>query len=577
MRKIAFIGLLVLLSACTDWDAKAPAVTSVGQKTVQVPDSVLNVDIAVNTAEVEKQLLAKYANEPLGSGRSDEISGKLFLNEKTTVQKAVDVVVTPFKAAGCLTENVASQCVQNTTRRIWENCLRRLRLDRCFRDVVETTTVPCRREVETCWPEVKEIVESQLQLSTEIHEELFPTSFWMNHKVVLHGVDIEANGQNLHLSAKIGVNVLIDVKQGILSESVTVKGALACDMSTQIDADFSTNVTNAPSVEVKAEDFNIGIDKLCVPGAVELADLAMINPGTIIQKKLIEDTLKPIILKELNKQLNKSTADSLNFADDLDVIGQDARKPIKLGDDLWLSINPEVLTLSQFGSSGSGADNKLVLQVGLRAKPAVQLGPEPAPSQGGKLPVKIAAKVLPSFTLGAGGAVNLESAAAKLLKEMQAFLDKEYSDILVTVGDIDLYQSGDRLALALTFVQRSGGKEEGKLYILARPYLDVAAMEVRLADVDFDADSKRVAVKVIAKFADSVLEDFIEDKARFSYGGELAKLQAEVAKFESTDKITTITGTIDTIDPKDIWVQDQDLRLWAEVKGSVTLTITPDL
>ena len=77
--------------------------------------------------------------------------------------------------------------------------------------------------------------------------------------------------------------------------------------------------------------------------------------------------------------------------------------------------------------------------------------------------------------------------------------------------------------------------------------------------------------------SDSVLKAFVEDKARFSYGGELAKLQAEVGKFESTDKISKITGKIDTIDPKDIWVQDQDLRLWAEAKGSVTLTITPDL
>jgi Domain of unknown function (DUF4403) len=577
MRKIAAIGLLVLLSACTDWDAKAPPVTPVGQKTVDVPDSVLNVDIAVYTAEVERQLLAKYANEPLSSGRSEEISGKLFLNEKTTVEKVVDVVVTPFKAAGCATVKVASECVKNTVESIAEDCFKKLRLDKCFKTVTKSTIVPCEKELEECWPEVKEYIESQVQLATEIHETLFPTSFWMNHKVMLRGADIEANGQNLHLSGKIDINISIDVKQGILSESVTVKGALACDMSTQIDADFSTNVTDAPSVEVKAEDFNIGIDKLCVPGAVELADLAMINPGTIIQKKLIEDTLKPIILKELNKQLNKSTADSLNFADDLDAIAQNSRKPMKLADDLWLSVNPKELSLSQFGSSGSGADNRLMLQVGLKARPTVQLGSEPPPSQGAKLPVKIAAKVPPSFTLGAGGAVNLESASTKLLKEVQALLDKEYSDIPVTVGDIDLYQSGDRLALALTFVQRSGGKEEGKLYLFARPYLDVAAKEVRLADVDLDADSKRVAVKVIAKLADGVLEDIIEDKAKFAYGGELAKLQAEVSKFESIDKNTKIFGTIDTIDPKDIWVQDQDLRLWAEAKGSVALTIAPDL
>lgn len=567
MGKIFVIGLVILLSACTDWDAKAPPVTSVGQKMVEIPESVFNVDVMASTAEVEKQLLAKYANEPLSSGRSDEISGKLFLNEKTTEERIVDVLIAPAKAAGCVNKNIPKTC----KREILKRCGNLLNPFDCWK----TISFPCDEVVKECWPEAKALFESQKQLVTEIHEKLFPTSFWLSHKVMLRGADIEANGQNLHLSARIDINISIDVKQGILYEAVTVKGALACDLSTQIDADFSTNVTDAPSVEVKAENFNIGIDKLCVPGAVELTNLAMLDPATIIQKNLLEDTLKPIILKELNKQLKKSTGDSLNFADDLDAIGQDARKPIKLGDDLWLSINPKELSLSQFGSSGSGADNKLVLQVGLRAKPAVQLGPEPALSQGGKLPVKIAAKVPPSFILGAGGAVNLESAAAKLLKEVQAFLDKEYSDVPVTAGDIDLYQSGDRLALALTFVKRSGGEEEGKLYLLAKPYLDAAAKEVRLADVDLDADSKRVAVKFIAKFADGVLEDIIEDKARFAYGGELAKLQGEVAKFESSGKNTKITGTIDTIDPKDIWVQDQDLRLWAEAKGAVTLAINP--
>lgn len=594
----ATLVLLSCVTGCGKWDAKPPAETKSGQHDVEVADSLVEATVSINTKSVADEFLAKYRNMPLAEGVSKEISAKLLVEEKTTIQKAVDYVVTPYKAAGCITKNVVTQCPKQVVHNIKERCFKHLRPWDCFKTVVVTEMVPCAHEVQECWPEVKEVINSRLEPVIDLKEKIIPTSIWVHHALRLTGAQITAIDGGINVTGRFKIAFWIDVKQGILSESVTVKGALKCESEFKVDVTAKAPVTSTPSIDLELTDFKFDLEKLCFPGAVEVGEFWLSTPGTYVTKELLGPPIKKALVKVLNEQLHNTVSNDLDFKDEMSKLWSSGEAPIKLGSDLWLQISPNKIWLSQFKAAGTGDANELLLNVGIGARPTVVLATTAPEATHQDVLIGLRNDLNNQFYLSARGTVPLPQAQERLEAVVdQALRDKLHGN-LVQRG-VRVYQSGDHLVLALTLATSPEAKPLGTVYLSAEPYVDEGDRTVRLRNVVFDVDSKRVLVKTASWLLSGSLEKLIESNAIFEYGGTLHKLEEatghrpmETASenglqnamaiyrdghFHQKSKAVDFDGVVSKIEAKNLWVEKDTLAVYAQARGTLNVTFSPKI
>jgi hypothetical protein len=579
------LALMLLLSGCDRWDAVPPSETKTGQIEIDVPDSFVQASISISTKAVQDELLAKYSTTPIASGETGFVSAKIWVAEKTTTQKLVDYVETPYKAAGCEIIQVASQCPQNIVRRIKDKCIKGIlhKPFDCFKTIVETQMVPCLQEQKSCWPEIKEAIKSRLEPGIEIHEALLPTSANVHWSINLLQLQITALEGGIRVRGKFKVGVSIDLKAGVLTEIQTVKGVLACDSDIGLEAIASTSVTAAPSIDLVLRDFTLDAQKICIPGAVQLMDFELANPTNYIRKELLRAALKEVLVRLLNEQLQKAIGDKLEFGEALAELAKEVAQSIKIGDGLWLQIHPSKIWVSQLHASGGDGDqNALEMKVAVSARPIVAAGQRPEEAAGEPLAIAISDNLTDEFFLSVRGSADLNSAQGRLQKLVAEMWSKNFSSAPLMPVSTRIYQSGKRFAIGVVLATGSSAKPVGTVYLLAEPYVDEATGTVRLRDVVFDVDSKRVLLKTANWLLSGLLEKIIEDGAEFRYGGLLESIEESVGdrfssgRFQQKTNFGEIRAKIEKVEIKNVWIADESLNITALARGRMDLVFSSE-
>ncbi len=595
-------GLWVLLGAlalagCDRWDAKAPEETKVGQVTEKPPEAVIRAEVSVNTRQFSSDLVARYATEPLYRGETPWFNELLQVTRKSVEQRLVDVVATPAKAAECIAIKVPGNCVQ----RVWQNCFRHFRLGRCVGGVANVQ-VACLVDAQQCTPEVKAVVVSQLSAVDVFKDEIAPTEMKVHYELKLRNANVEASDGALQVKAGVRINLSVDVKQGLLGEDVTVKGLLACSSDFGISATAKAVVDPGPAIDLKITDLGFDVDKVCIPGAVQLADLAFASPTTYVTRELFGPILKKALISFVNKQLDKDLSDDLQFQSKIAEAAEQIRDPIRLGSrNLWLRVNPRKAWVSQFNATGAGDANQLVARVAIAASPEVSFGEKPSRSDiPNPLPVEIGENIGQQFSLAASGSLQMKAAGDLITSVVQKALDDKYANAPFVVGSARLYQSGARFVIAITFLKRGDRDEIGTVYLAAAPELDQETLTVGLKDVQFDIDSRRVLLKSADWLLSGVVEAAIEQRAQLPYGGLLTEVE-KAAGARPTDppgsgsvlteaidirqsggyryqgKDITLAGKLLSVDVSKIWVADDALHVAAIATGRLDLNLRPQL
>lgn len=577
-RRLAAAAAIVVagfaLSGCDDWSTPAPPRKSMGQQTPAIPDSIIRVPIQIRTAALTAAILDAYRDKPLSEGRSPEMSAKLLIEEGTIVEKLVDVLVQPARAGECIVRQVPKQIVRRVKVGVeaygcaltpwrWGNCWRDV-----FRDVTETITEPVRE----CGPNVAAIWTKQLQPVLEIHERLFPTSIWINHDLHLAGLKMVASGNRISLVGDLKLDVAIDLRQGALGARMTVKGALKCDSELTLKLDADVNVTPDAALDVKIANVNLDWRKACIPGAVEAFDaVSLLNPTLLLGSRVLGDGLNSLLRKELNRTIQEGAADDLNFRDDLIRVTPRIREAQPIGELLWLEINPSKIVVSDVRGSGDGVANALTIDAGFVGRPRITAGSRPRPTTGPALPFALSAG--PSgISLAVEGAVPLAEAASRVASTLRKAIDDKFTSQPYTTGDVDLYQSGDRLVFGVAVHKRSSGTRAGIVYLWARPELSEDRRAIRFRDVGFDVNSRNVLAKGAAWLLDGAVEKAIGDQS-VSIGGALDKLVAQNSAFSADINIGQLRGAVFSIAPVAIWVSDGALRALVTAKGDASITL----
>ncbi|MDG2534728.1 DUF4403 family protein [Sphingomonas sp. HITSZ_GF] len=560
MRLAATLLLCGLaLGGCT-WKIDAPVETANGQPAeVRAEPSYIGMDAVLPATVLEQQIRDQYAGRTLFKGRSDEINARLLVKQRSVEERIVRILVTPARAAGCaITGYSTSRRRTCSSRKPWG----------CVTRVWETVTSPIR----SCWAAAQAVYRDQVENIVLIKEAVAPTSVWLDYHVDLDSISIQAAGEKLKVKALLDLNAKVDVKQGLLSANTTVRGALNCDAVVAVDASARIKVTPSAELDLALEDVQLDWRRLCAPGALEAAELqGYLSPGTFAANKAIELALEETVKKVVNKQLDRAGSD-LNLPDQLRKLAAGLREPIALGPDAWIEVNPEGLFVST--PRREGDENAVRVHAGVVAAPVFSVGARPAASAETTLAVRREDR--PNrFNIIARGEVPLERISTELQAAAKDYVAQN-RDIPVKVRSVRVYQSGAKLVIAIRMKHRNELlRGAGTIYLTATPTLADNADLVSLTDVKFDVDTRNVLLKVVDKLANSKIEEFLESRARFEYGGDLARLRRDYANFAvPVPSVGEIKGQVQDVKARGLWVADGQLKVLAEVSGTASLIVS---
>lgn len=574
--RIVTTAMLVggLVAACNPWGAAAPPRTSVGERTVEVPDSLVRVPVQIRTAALTAAIMEAYRSRPLSEGRSPEISAKLLIDEGTVVEKMVDILVAPARPGECIIRQVPKQIVRRMKVGVeaYGCALKPWKWGNCWRDVIRDVTETVLEPVKECSQAVAELWRKELQPVLEVHERLFPTSIWVNHGLHLMGMEMAASGNRISLVGDLRLNVGVDMRQGALGARMTVKGALACESELTLKLDADVHITPEATLDVRIAKVDLDWRKACIPGAVEAFDLAsLLNPTLLVGSRALGAGLNSVLRKELNRAIQENAADDLNFRDDLIRVTPRLREAHPIGDQLWLEVKPSKIVVSDVRGEGAGTANALTIDAGFVGRPLITAGSRPTPAPGGQIPFELSSGPT-GIAIAVEGAVPLAQAQGQVSSALRKAVDERFAGQPFTTGQVELYQSGEKLVAGVDIQNRSSGKTLGTVYLWATPALSDDRRSIRLSDVGFDVASRNVLVKSAAWLLDGLVEKTISDQS-IAIGGALDKLLQQNGAFSADINVGLLRGSAATLEPGAIWVGGDSLRAVLIARGEARIDL----
>ena len=180
-------------------------------------------------------------------------------------------------------------------------------------------------------------------------------------------------------------------------------------------------------------------------------------------------------------------------------------EPVELTDDVWLLVRPEGVTQGRVMGEGTS----LTIEVGMRARPVIILGPAPDTLLT-DLPVLEAGEVAEEAEIHLKARLHYVETSALLMRELG---DREIqlTGGTVRIRDLSLRGIGDgQVALEVSF----DGTASGTIFLVGRPELDRDRGQIHVPDLDFDQDTRNLLVGGLAWLAREPLVTFLRDRAR---------------------------------------------------------------
>jgi hypothetical protein len=512
---------LFLLCGC---DPQKPPETTASQPVVTVEKSSLIVPIAVHTAQLVAALNQKFNSAPVLQGKTPELGAKLLVDEPITVEKAVQVLVSEAIPGSCVIKQVprtvydhvkvgveSFRCLLTPWK--WGNCTRDV-----FNDVARTVY----DDVKECVEAKAAVFKTEMQSVVEFHEALFPTSVVINYEGWAHDVAINVAGNMIQLSAGFKFKASADYNQGALGASVKVKGALTCTVDVGLQVLSKMTIGGDGIVDVDVSDFSLDPKQFCVPGAVEMTNLATIlDPEVQKIRLLYQPLIKKELIKLINKEIAKQTEDDRDLKNQIAKASAEFKEPRPIGESAWIQIRPEEFFLSQISGSGDGPANTIRITAGVVARPLVTIGKKPD-AEASPDPKFSLLSGSPGVHLVVQARLPLESVRAKLEGDLRSFMDAKFPNGDYSLAVSDLYQSGARMIVGLSIVRRSNNAKIVTGYYSVLSYLTDDG-GVALRDITIDDATRKAMLEVADWIVDSGVEKFIESKTRVDLPGKSRK------------------------------------------------------
>ena len=571
VRVVSLFAILVL-GGC---DPKLPPETTAGQPTVTVAKSSVIIPISIKASALSSALNQKFATDAVLHGRTPELSANLLAQESITVQEAEQVLV--HAVIPCHDEvkkvpRTVSQHVKVGVETV--KCLvKPWKWGSCSHDVFKDVTTTVWDDVKDCVGAEAAVFKTVMTPVVKLQDKVFPTSVWINYEGHLHDINLTAAGRTLRVGSGFKFQASADVKSGVLSATVTVKGALTCSVDFDVQATATLTIGADGVVDIDVSDFALDPKKFCIPGAIEAVDLATaINPDIQRARLLFGNAIKQEMLKLLNKELASQTEDDRDLKKQITKAAVAVKSLFAIGDYAWIDVRPEGAFLSQISGTGSGAENAISVTAGVIASPIVTFGEKPAASpSSGDLTFNLTSGP-PGAHLRVHGLLQLDVAKTILENDLKRFMDDKFPNSTYSLEVSNIYQSGVRVILVLSIIERKTGQKVLTGALSALSFLTDDS-GIALRDVTIDDATRQAMLKVADWFVASGVERFVESATRFNVAGNLTTVAKALNPFEVNAGVGTISGRCERISEDGIWIANKALNVLATADCQAALQL----
>jgi len=249
----------------------------------------------------------------------------------------------------------------------------------------------------------------------------------------------------------------------------------------------------------------------------------------------IQSVLSGPMNKQIKKQVNliQSEIEKMKLRDHMEQIWRSSFTPIKLSEanNLWLRIG-----MKEAGFSGIHIDNN-ILKTNIQASATTEvfMGKEPVPITPSPLP-ELHADTIPNakFHMMLPMAISYEKMTAlldDLLKKGEKWTPlPDQSNVLITVKNIEVYPSGQFLAIQVDFIADLPHRifdAEGTLFLSGKPKVNNDTREFFVQELRFTSQTNNILTDIISTALRSTIEKRISDALIISYKKQYDDLLAE--------------------------------------------------
>jgi len=242
------------------------------------------------------------------------------------------------------------------------------------------------------------------------------------------------------------------------------------------------------------------------------------------------------------------------------------RRPIRLTDSVWLSLQPEQLRMGTV----RGEARVLTVPVSLDARPRIVTGQEPSISLA-PLPPLARDTVTDGFRIQMDGVVDYATATRAVTSALAGRRFTRAGRTVAVESVTVLPASRGRLLLAIAFA----GDASGRLQLVGTPRYQPAAGLVDVPDLDFDLDTDSKLVSGYAWLRSDELRATIRERARVPVQPALDKgreLLLSGLNRKLGDAVT-MSATVDSVAVKGLYVTRDALVVRAEATGQARFTV----
>lgn len=309
---------------------------------------------------------------------------------------------------------------------------------------------------------------------------------------------------------------------------------------------------------------------------------------TLNLPELLRPTLEPL-QKELTRLINNAltqqlqrvldhdhTREKLHFQHYIDYAAQYLAQAYPLQDSIWLLPNAEKIVVSPPQGTGYGPQNRLLLAVGIVARPSLLLQrakplvPMPERSEWVLMPYR------PQATLYVQGRWSLEHAAEQVQYYLSNYVQEEYASYGYDVGELEIYPQGKRAVVAIQLLRRATGKHKAWIYIKGEPQYDTQTQEVFLSDLQFAAESKDILLNVAKWWKQAELLRRLEANTRWDAAPYFEEAQQQLRYWRVEQEGSILEGRFTNLTVEEVWISEHYFEVSVRARGMVRAQINWD-
>jgi hypothetical protein len=583
---IIVLTSLIILSSCKHKIDKPPLVSNPATYPV-LDSSTIQIPISITAYSVKRAVLNGLDN-PIASGNTGEIGIKLLATEQISEEELIKELVKP--ATPGYWKDVTVETFE-TVKESFSCALTPWRWGTCWKDVTKKVLKTVK-----VWVEPTEAVYRYVSKPvTKLIDKVYPVHAKINYTAYVTDVDIHFSSNNVNTTTYFKVKLSLDYEQAAvpLGPTIKLKGALTCELEAKLDLKASISINENKDIKCSVDEgsTNLTFTKICIPGAVETFDIVQyLNPyllgSRVVLGKIIDKTVNDKIIEAIDKNQNK-----LTFNQQYDSLSAQVRKPIKLGENLWLSPNITQAYLSPFIGQGAGLQNEMRVTVGFVAYPAISYSADtPAISGPKTLPFTIKALNDPSVNLFVANRLDYVIAsqiidtalndAITSLRSKYSVVDKWLQKKKYFAGNVQIYPSGKKLVVGVDILKRKNSKKVITLYLWAIPAYNQTKSYFYFDDIEFTLETKNYLLKALKNLisidiVEQTIKKEIAKNSMFDVSKEYKMITDTLRDIKVTKSNFDVVGSFAPINISQIFPTTKDLVVYATLSGKLSVLVNP--